>query len=287
MTKQHIKIPLFNFELNNLDTLNLGDDRIIKAEEIEIENLNQRYGLYYKFNLEMTPKLVEQNRRTVDRAVIVFKLFKDDFIFSDIFSKHNTNDFEMIPHYIPWGIDPPNRYSISVEDESKLIDFWNGFTNINIENLAVNRFHLADYRPFLKDRFLDYMMALEFMLVPFSGEIAYKFRMTGAHILGDEDGFKKSKRFNLMKDLYALRSNIVHAGDMVASLNNIVTKVLPEGPETEELKNSEKHDQKWEIAIELVRRYSRKSIILFHNAKILEDPEERRKWIEDQILDSS
>ena len=83
MEKTDLTIPLFNFELVDIEACELGTDRIEKAQAHEAEKIEN--DIYYGFNLKVLPESQEEQRDAFDRALITLKLFKDEFIFGNFF----------------------------------------------------------------------------------------------------------------------------------------------------------------------------------------------------------
>ncbi len=286
MTSKYITIPLFNFELTDLDVLELSKAKIVRANKAEIKKIESlfEYSLPYSFNVEISPFESEKPIRTIDRVLIVLKLFKDGFIFSNLFRQNDNQTYRQIPHYTPWGLERGGIYSISKVEASSFIDFWEKYITINLQNFAVNRFHLADYRAYTPDRFFDYALSLEHLLVPSSkeGEISYKFRIAGTRVLGATDNISKECRLKKLKSVYGLRSNIVHGVKIVHKGNkDNHFKTLSS---TKNAADDKEEKDQWKDAISLVRNYSREAIRMFYEKGLLDNSNKRRQWIEGKII---
>lgn len=151
---------------------------------------------YYEYILQIPLKEKEPPRKILDRALTVFKLFKDQLVLADyIFSE--TCLIDRLPHYVYWEYEARKDpiFHLSLEEENEFHNFWKEFIEVNPGNFSVYRFHLADYRPYLRDRLVDYVESLEVLFVPDSdeGEIAKKFRSRGSSILGLEKEEKERK----------------------------------------------------------------------------------------------
>lgn len=212
MSTQKLFIPLESFEREKTTDLILEGAKIFVAKKIQftpdIEYFLSRLQ-YIKYYLQINLRRGEKSRRTLDRAIIIFKLFKDAFITSQFVLKKQNDIYiidDFIPHYIPWNINDLeiHKYCLKSDEESKFCDFWKEYRVIDYSNFAVNRFHLADYRPYQQDRFIDYVLALEHLFVPEqgSGEISYKLRSRACIILGDKQPpDKKEVIYNFLKSL--------------------------------------------------------------------------------------
>jgi len=126
----------------------------------------------------------------LDRALLVFKLFKNDPLLANIvFVDSERMDFQEYLYYI--GPDRPHvpQYYMTLDEEKRVGSFWREHIPINSKNFAVYRFYLADFGPYLRPSRVSYVESLEHLLVPDSegGEIAYKFRSRGALILGQDE----------------------------------------------------------------------------------------------------
>jgi len=197
-----LTIPLHNLSLESPGVVHLGDSKILPwheaAEDVQGAILKTTTR-EWPFLLQTPSKENEQPRRTLDRVLTVFKLFKDSLVLSvSVFVNTKLVDFP--PHYTHWldadrGLPP---FHLDKKEETEFARFWEEFLEINPANFAVYRFHLADYRSYSVDRFTDYVEPLEYLLAPDSGggEIRYKFASRGVLILG------RDKTANARRDLY-------------------------------------------------------------------------------------
>ncbi|MGD3107562.1 hypothetical protein [Streptomyces sp. YGL11-2] len=86
----------------------------------------------------------------------------------------------------------------------------------SVHDFALHRFYQGVARQSSADAVVDFVVALESLLLPYDsdarhGDLGYRFRMHGAHFLAP----KKSGRREVVKqllNLYALRSRLVHGG---------------------------------------------------------------------------
>ncbi|MCX6660430.1 MAG: HEPN domain-containing protein [Candidatus Bathyarchaeota archaeon] len=273
-----LTVPLEKFWLKKLPSLDIGDTRIIpwkdlpsniqEAIEARAKSFVVLDSIVFPFVLEMPVRDDELPRRTLDRALTVFKLFKDDLVLANlIFDGDKLVDY--LPHYVHW-IDRDRglkQYQLDKNEASEFADFWKEFIGLPPGNFAVYRFHLADYRAYSRDRLTDYVESLEYLLVPDSGEgeIGYKFRSRGCLLFGENvDASKREAIYNELKELYELRSAIVH-GD-----SSRESRLVP--------------DNIWENRLRPLRHYNREAIKLFFRARCLEDSDKRRALLEKKLL---
>jgi hypothetical protein len=257
-----LRIPLSNFDRESSSVLQLPNARIVPVHEIEDLRLDPET----KYVLEMDAREGEKPRRSLDRVLAVFKLFKDCLVLSNVVYM-GRDKFDSLPHYTHW-IDKDRGvplYYLSQEEEIEFCAFWDDFFEINAGNFAVSRFHLADYRANSADRFVDYVESLEYLFVPDSGEseIAYKFRQRGCMILGLNGTPEKRKGIlDALKDAYRLRSTIVHGGDFGKYIKG----------------------KKWEDKLSPIRNYAREAIRFFFRQGCLDDAKKRKELLERLLI---
>jgi hypothetical protein len=256
-------IPLLNFDKEQSGTLDLGDSKIIPINETSVQIHDSELKL--KYCLETNRRSGEEPRRTLDRVLIVFKLFKDDVILSNCVYV-GSNHVDYLPHYTHWKDEKRGMpvYKLSGGEEQDFIKFWNTHIEISPSNFAASRFHLADYQPYSDQRFVSYIESLEFLLVPDSGEgeISYKFRSRGTIIFGLNKSLSERKEIlDTLKDAYSLRSAVVHG-------------------------NNDKRDKLlggkvWEEKLRPVRCLTRDGIKFFFDKGCLDNYERRKELIEE------
>ncbi|GEM_PF-3139749 len=256
--------------LRNFDKENQGDFDINETARLKSGlNWEPPHSLLTKYILEMTSSGDEDPRRTMDRSSIVFKLFKDDVVIIDSVMVDWGKEIDIPPHYVHWLDEDRGQplYFIKAGEEEQFKQFWNQNITIDPKNFAAARFQRADFNPYSEERLIDYVLAMEYLLVPDSGdgEITNKFKMAGAHILGmGKDTATKRSIFDALGEIYSLRSAIVHGDD-------------------KKLKNKMKN-KKWEEVMKPIRGYTRDLIIFFHKNSCLDNGDKRGKLIKDLIL---
>lgn len=108
-------------------------------------------------------------------------------------------------------------------DQGKLSDIWKTLRNVrrydleqpsNSRDLALHRFLLGSTREYPVDSLLDYVIALECFLLPYDpvtrhGDLGYRFRLHGAHYIGNTPEERRAI-WKQLRDLYDFRSRLVH-----------------------------------------------------------------------------
>jgi hypothetical protein len=276
-----LTIPLVNLQLERSDIIDLGASKIIPISRVSdpIRSM-ARLGIEtdtYPPALPVDYVLQTQSEQKVDdaqaevflnRALTVFKLFKDSLVFSNVIVIGDPPERAYgLRHYKPWSRVPIERYSLADNETKQFVEFWKRFIGVNPGSFPVYRFHLADFRPYLRDRVVDYVDSLEYLFVPDSGEgeISYKFRSRGTLLIGhDKNSESKGRIYEALKRAYTLRSAIVHG-------------------------NADKEDQllkdsTWEDEIAPIRCYDREAIKFFFIAGCIDDSEKRRTLLEKRLI---
>ena len=129
-----LTIPLRNFLCDIRLPLSLEDSRILVWNDLPDQLRDQIRTVTeseYDFVLQMQSRIQEEPRCTMDRALTVFKLFKDSLVLSNyVFvgtMKHDT-----LPHYTHW-IDEHRgvpEYRLSQSEENEFVRFWKEFIEL-------------------------------------------------------------------------------------------------------------------------------------------------------------
>jgi hypothetical protein len=200
----------------------------------------------------------ETKRRPLDHALAVFKLFKNAIVMSNyvLITRNGRTETTYWRHYVHYARVKPVQYYLSEKDEAEFRTFWKEFDSLEMSSFPVYRFHLAEIRPYLRDRFSDFIESLEYLLVPDSGEgeIAFKFRLRGALILSPPEN--RREVYENLRDSYDLRSAIVHGN--TNREGELIRK------------------RAWEEWIDLVRDYNRRVLVQFFRSGCLGDRTKRR-----------
>jgi len=257
-----LRIPLNNFDRERTGVLELSNARILPGNELKDPRLDGKT----KYVLEMEEVQQEKPRRSLDRVLSIFKLFKDCLVLSNVvlIGEKRADHLSHYTHWVDQDRGVP-AYFLTQQEEEDFSRFWEEFSEIDAGNFAVSRFHLADYRAYSTDRFVDYVESLEYLFVPDSGEaeISYKFRHRGCLILG-RDRPEKNRReiFGVLRDAYRLRSAVVHGGNINKYLKG----------------------HKWEDKLNPVRSYAREAIKFFFRQKCIDNAKRRKELLEDLLI---
>ena len=282
-TTETLFISIGNLRFDSPRTIDLGDCRIRPLKEIDAgvrQMMMLGVGTPYDFRYPMpqcdyvleTTGTQKDFESLVMRALAVFRLFKDaQIVCESLVVGRPPRGTVSFRHFIPWsriGIPP---YYLKENEQRNFAEFWKGLTGLDPTNFAVYRFALADFRPYLYDRFADYVESMEYLFVPDSGggENRYKFSSRSALILGRyEAGSKRLQIYEEMKDAYDTRSAIVH-GTV---------------PAEDRLHIGENKFSRWEDANQLLRQYNREAILFFFNRACLGDRNKRTELLERLLI---
>lgn len=107
----------------------------------------------------------------------------------------------------------PGSYVLSAEEGPEFKKFWRRWGRRKRDDkldLAVRRFSMGCERRLAEDRLIDYVVALEaLLLVGLSGEYRYRMSLRGAALVGEDALDRAAVRRNLV-EAYDIRSEIVH-----------------------------------------------------------------------------
>jgi len=266
MSDPRIRFPLFNFSIENKKSIELPNGIIEYIEMAE----GLRQNLKYDYELKIDKVGGEEVRRTLDRVMIIFRLYKDNVIWAHhVIMDEKNRLYDYLPHYNPYpneGRDT-TKYSILEDEIENFQKFWENVWDIDYSNFAVNRFNISLYEPYARDKLVNFVEALEYLFVPTSaqGEIGYKLRQAGTIIIGREmDLDQKMELFKFLRLSYNFRSGVVH-GDM-KQLNKYVKK------------------NGWEGVLGPLRQYTQDSILFFHNKKLLDNKDKRWEFIKENTI---
>ncbi len=119
---------------------------------------------------------------------------------------------QAIEHAFHVSID---KQDISEIDAQNLVAKYVNFNPAekNRLNIPLNRLNTALRRYEASEIALELGISLEGLLEPGDSDISYKIRQRGAHLIGDAPG-KKQEIFNMLKQLYSIRSKVAHGSDI-------------------------------------------------------------------------
>ncbi len=276
---QTITIPLANLKLQHSDSIDLGDSIIKPIDDVsEAVRSVARLSIDTDTNPPFMPldfALQTHSEKEVDdalaedmlnRSLTIFKLFKDSAVYSNVVViGEPPRGAYRLRHYKPWSRVPIDPYYLADNERDAFVRFWKQFTGLNPRSFPVYRFHLADFRPYLADRVVDYVESLEDLLVPDSsgGEIGYKFRSRGTLVIGrDEVPKDREVLYKALKDAYDFRSAIVHGEDFSKFLANST----------------------FENKVAQIRRYDRFVIRFFFKSGCLDDVDKRKELLNQRLI---
>ena len=261
-------IPVYGLALEN-NQLDLGNSRIVRTEKA--------LGAFAKSVMEIdfcvctpTPsgwKSMEDSyqrqqacRNILNRVLTTFKLFQDRvisatnifYIWGNVF--HHDN----LPHYAFYknrkGSDYEKPYLITEAGERRFQAHFELFMQLDVRVSPIRLFNLADFRPFVEERFLDYVISMDGLLVPSKTNITNLFKQYGSLVLGDEVDEE------MLESIFKLRHSMVH-GNYEEKIDRMDGKT-------------------WEELVIPVRQYARQVIVYFHERGLIEDVDKRKKHLE-------
>lgn len=219
-----------------------------------------------------TTGTVQDCESAMMRTLSIFRLFKDSQIVCEmVVVGHPPLGAVSFRHLIPWSRNQIDPYRLLSNEQTSFARFWSRLADLDSQNFAVYRFALADFRPYMYDRFTDYVESMEYLFVPDSagGEIRHKLSSRASMILGRyEAPSRRQQIYEEIKDAYDIRSSIVH-GTV---------------PEESELRLGERRLSRWEDANQLLRHYDREGILFFFDRACLGYPKTRRDLLERMLI---
>lgn len=122
-------------------------------------------------------------------------------------------------------------------DQEQLNEVWRTLTKLRNYNfgqplsprdLSLHRFVLGSGRESATDSLLDFTIALECLFLPYDpstrqGELAYRFRLHGAHYIATSKS-ERREVWKQLRDLYDTRSRLVHGAEYPTT-EEVATKV--------------------------------------------------------------
>lgn len=74
----------------------------------------------------------------------------------------------IFPYMISWGPRLFSFYTLKIVDKDMLTSLFGYFEQLEIENTSIHWFSYAPFRPIIRDRLIDYVIALESMFIEYS-----------------------------------------------------------------------------------------------------------------------
>ena len=202
------RIPLSLLVLDPISSIDLGDAKLVPISDygrelqgwIRLAGLDSEFPtLTFDYVVEKVSNGSERIDQFMMRTLATFRLFKEtrNGVYSRVFLEEEGKDKRALPfrHYFPFSRDVWQYYLLKDKEQNGFAELWREITKMNFSNFAVYRFALADFRPYLYDRFSDYVESMENLLVPdySDGQLSYKFSSRGSMILGrSSSGLYKS-----------------------------------------------------------------------------------------------
>jgi hypothetical protein len=166
-----------------------------------------------------------QYRLSFEKVMALLRIYKKGNVHADSFQVI-IDDIPLeprgFPYMIPWGPALFSFYILKASDEAPLKELFNYFKDLDIENTSLHWFTYAPFRPLIRDRLVDYVIALESIFIEYTlnggrrgppKKEALKSR--GVNIFGSLD-YGSDNRPNItdwnsfVDDFYDYRSRIVH-----------------------------------------------------------------------------
>ena len=230
--------PKFEWILYHNYNISIKLCRVETKKFIVIEEKKQPDGLE-------KGELFLRCRLLFERVMALLRMHKHGNIQADSFqiiiddSPLETKGF---PYMKSWGPILCSFYIINISDKDKLKEIFNYFEDLDIENTFLHWFTYAPFRPLVRDRLVDYVIALEGMFIeyiPSGGKRGLGKKDTlksrGKDIFNSLD-YENDNRPNVtdwdsfVDDFYNYRSLIVHGAkkedqppveDIVKTVNDL------------------------------------------------------------------
>lgn len=140
---------------------------------------------------------------------------------------------------------PIEEQEISEKNAQNLVAKYLGFnaTEKSRLNIPLNRLNTALRRFEASEIALELGISLEGLLDPGDSDISYKIRQRGAYLIGDTPA-KKQEIFNILKQLYNIRSKVAHGSE--------IEKIVKVGGTPEPIESFVEKSKK--ICVEITRK---------------------------------
>lgn len=227
--------PLVNFEsdedeiaLSNkymIRNISLTERNIISEVENHLPGISDQesFALEYSTSTEKPEtepgqKIDEIGRPSMEKAITILRLFKDELIgYKAIFLTHDEKNSAFtvrhLKHYELWNNRESGEYLIKKNEVNELKSFFKeyikkDFSGVDLAVEYFNKSYIEPYTP--RDSLIDLMISLENLYLKGQNqELGYKLAMRVAFVLGQ--GFEERKSIlENVKEAYRLRSKIIH-----------------------------------------------------------------------------
>jgi Apea-like HEPN len=160
-------------------------------------------------------------------------------------------------------------YELANDEIQSFQEFWKQFEQARIKEnalkIALSRLAFTYERGRLEDRLIDYIIALEALLLENEPELRFKFSLRGAALLDNGNPAVRKKVFHELHEGYKQRNNIAH-GDIPQQTIKIDNETLPLAELIERVGNHVRSIIKAFIA----QGKNKKQILKILNEKIIE-----------------
>lgn len=280
-------IPLLNFSFTGMDEIPLDNTmRITKISNQDIRTISDIHSIesdkvidiiHSPIVIEFTAweKIIDsktnldpnfQYQADLYSPITLLRLFKKGLLtYSQTFHlKQSYSPFDICKSEIvsPYRLrEQAYDYSLNDAEISDFLHFWREYKGTLLEilsnenkwsnvKLSLDRFNSSYYRPNDPDRFIDLSIAIEALFSKeddISGSLTHKYSLRLSRLLGSKLN-DYEKYYGHMKELYGIRSKIVHGnrktkdlGSKTDLLENYVRESLKEY--LSRVKNSKTHDE--------------------------------------------
>jgi hypothetical protein len=212
------------------------DNDLKKAQHL----FSKAWPLYEDYVYEKTYDDDNERERApfdIEDTLLLLRLFKagDIFFVNPCIEEPNGKLFSQLPHPVMVYTHTTNRYKIESKECSKFDAFASEI--LSLPNWASVWFKIArrfflygggkEYSPRhdLVDRVVDYMTALEAILVPEKDFVGRRLRERAVSLLKNHNiDIDDTKR--LLRDFYSVRSAVIHGGDISSFKDNVLKRII-------------------------------------------------------------
>ena len=252
--KYIIVTPLYNFELEDVDYINLDDENSISIRKLTEEEVKmllcmgylKDYSLEYllfrnipntlhggyietvwciEYGENFMKKSLVDFESEIHKIITALRLFKAGSVSCSeilVYQKTTWRDLDEISFCLSMsskiGRDA-NKYELTKEDVENLREFWNHFKSFDIKEypflyVAIRRFNFSYERALTEDKIIDFMIAFEALYFP-DEKTELNYRLAlRCAYFLGKDESERQKIFELLKNAYDIRSKIVHGKDL-------------------------------------------------------------------------
>ena len=280
----YLVAPLYRFELKGVEDVALKDARILPVTSLNAPSIPEECDEWLRQKVGAPRWIIEMRvrdewtRRTLDRALLALKLFKNAYVQSHyVYPDRGGRDaWDKLRHYVSfdqWSsiLD----YQLLGSEIEALSRHWELFVEVDPGLFPAYRFHLAEFRPYDPDRFVDYIQCLESLFVPDdTAAKGKKLRERAAVILGDGSDEGRTRLCQQVHAAWGLRSSIVH-GDAYSrrdvARRNLKERITDQGAGDMD---------GWWMELHWARNLARRALRFFVESDLL-DSDKRKKYLQE------